>query len=266
MVDQVVAARIEEAQAWRAIHYAQAQQRLRPDLEVAVETVAAAHLIYAGPHGVVNRAAGLGMSGPVMDAQVDVVEKFFRSRGAPVMIDICPLADKSLIDLLRSRHYSLHSFMNIYALPLDDAIGNPPEPQGIRIERVAPTDLDLWVSVTARGFEGTETPGAQAFDILNPNARAAHARCFLAWIGDEPVGGGGMYVHNGVAEFGGAATRIAYRGRGVQSALLRHRLAAAYAEGCDLATTTTRPGSDSQRNIERAGFRLVYTKCSVHSK
>jgi GNAT superfamily N-acetyltransferase len=262
-IDRTTAARIEEAQAWRAIHYAQAQHRLRPDLKVAVEAVAGAHLIYAGPQGVVNRAAGLGMSGPVADVQLDAVEEFFRSRGAPVVIDLCPLADRSLIDLLRRRRYTLDSFLNMLALPLDESVAYPSQGQDIRIERVAPTDLDLWVSVTARGFEATETPDALAFEILNPNARAANARCFLAWIGDEPVGGGSMYIHNGVAEFGGAATRIAYRGRGVQSALLRHRLAAAYAEGCDLATTATRPGSDSQRNIERAGFRLVYTEAMM---
>ncbi|HUV89752.1 MAG TPA: hypothetical protein VMY80_08870 [Anaerolineae bacterium] len=35
---------------------------------------------------------------------------------------------------------------------------------------------------------------------------------------------------------------------------------AAREQGCDLALVLTSPGSDSQRNVERAGFRLAYTK------
>ena len=67
-------------------------------------------------------------------------------------------------------------------------------------------------------------------------------------------------MHGGVAEFGGASTRVAYRKRGVQTALLRHRLDAAYTLGCDLAMVMTTPGTVSQRNVQRAGFDVAYTK------
>jgi hypothetical protein len=30
--------------------------------------------------------------------------------------------------------------------------------------------------------------------------------------------------------------------------------------GCDLAMMVTQPGSDSQRNAERNGFRIAYTR------
>ena len=66
-----------------------------------------------------------------------------------------------------------------------------------------------------------------------------------------------------MAEFGGASTRPEYRRRGVQTALLHVRLAAARERGCDLAAVMTVAGNDSQRNIERAGFRLAYTKAVV---
>jgi len=42
--------------------------------------------------------------------------------------------------------------------------------------------------------------------------------------------------------------------------VLHARLAAATTAGCDLATVQTTPGSGSQRNVERMGFRLAYTK------
>jgi hypothetical protein len=46
----------------------------------------------------------------------------------------------------------------------------------------------------------------------------------------------------------------------VQTALIRARLAFAAAAGCDLAAVNTVPGSVSQRNAERQGFRVVYTR------
>ena len=82
----------------------------------------------------------------------------------------------------------------------------------------------------------------------------------------EPAGGGGVYMHEGVAEFGGASTRPVFRRRGVQSALLAARLKAASATGCDTAIVLTEPGSDSERNLGRAGFRLGYTKVIVRSQ
>ena len=37
----------------------------------------------------------------------------------------------------------------------------------------------------------------------------------------------------------------------------------AIAQGCDMATASTLPGSVSQRNYERAGFEVVYTKVTL---
>jgi hypothetical protein len=40
---------------------------------------------------------------------------------------------------------------------------------------------------------------------------------------------------------------------------LTARLADAHAAGCDLPVVTTRPGSPSQRNVQHAGFQLLYS-------
>ena len=37
----------------------------------------------------------------------------------------------------------------------------------------------------------------------------------------------------------------------------------ALAQGCDLATASTLPGSGSQRNYERLGFEVVYTRVTL---
>jgi hypothetical protein len=53
------------------------------------------------------------------------------------------------------------------------------------------------------------------------------------------------------------------RGQGLHLAVIRARLKHAASFGCDVATASTAPGSISQRNYERAGFRVVYTKLNM---
>ena len=45
--------------------------------------------------------------------------------------------------------------------------------------------------------------------------------------------------------------------------LIAARVNEALAQGCDLATASTLPGSGSQRNYERMGFEVVYTRVTL---
>jgi GNAT superfamily N-acetyltransferase len=69
-----------------------------------------------------------------------------------------------------------------------------------------------------------------------------------------------MSIHEGVALLAGASTVPEARGRGAQLALLDARLRYAVEHGCDLAMMCALPGSASQRNAERQGFRIAYTR------
>jgi GNAT superfamily N-acetyltransferase len=50
------------------------------------------------------------------------------------------------------------------------------------------------------------------------------------------------------------------RRRGLQAALLEARMRYAFERGCPLAMMVTEAGSQSQRNAERKGFRIAYTR------
>jgi GNAT superfamily N-acetyltransferase len=84
--------------------------------------------------------------------------------------------------------------------------------------------------------------------------------CFVAEIDGEPGAAGVLSIHEGVALFGGSATVPELRRRGLQSALLHERLRYASERGCDLAMMVAAAGSESQRNAERKGFRIAYTR------
>ena len=69
-----------------------------------------------------------------------------------------------------------------------------------------------------------------------------------------------MSIDGKVALLAGACTVPEARNRGAQSALLDARMAHAANAGCELAMMAALPGSSSQRNAERNGFRMAYTR------
>lgn len=125
--------------------------------------------------------------------------------------------------------------------------------------RVSETrDATVFAPTVADGF-GVPPEHAHAFAFLGGAMTG-----FVAWDGDEPIGGGALYVDGEHAWFGAAATRPGFRGRGAQSALVAARIEAARARGATaLSVETSAPGDEpgpSYRNVIRAGFADAYVR------
>jgi hypothetical protein len=204
------------------------------------------------------------MHGPVTSEDLDAIEAFYNARRAPTVIDLCPLADPSLLKLLQTRSYFMRSWMSMLFMPLPIKPGtlNP----DLRVTRATPDQAHLWLATSARGFEESDEISTSTLRMLMPNFHAANAQCYFAWLGDMPIATGGMYPHIGIVELGGASTLLAHRHQGAQSALIEQRLVDAHALGCELAVVLTAPGSISQYNMQRRGFQLAYTRiiCERH--
>jgi ribosomal protein S18 acetylase RimI-like enzyme len=99
--------------------------------------------------------------------------------------------------------------------------------------------------------------------FLTTVTRMPEVTCFLATLDGQPAGGAAVGISEGMAALFGAGTRSAFRNRGVQSALVRARLAHAAARGCDTAMVITESGTVSQRNMERQGFGIVHTRSKL---
>ena len=257
-IDLSVASRMEGASAWRSAHYAQAQARLRPDTQSTVMAVGGGYAIYAGPGAPVNRAKALGMSGPVTPEDLAAVARFYHSLGEAPRVDLCPLAHPSLLDLLKQEGYRLEHFHSILLLPFSEIPAPVAPPADLEVRSVVSDEV--WLPTVAQGFAEEDTPPQTMLDLLAPTFHSETATNFVAWVDGQPAGGGTLLVHEGVAECCSASTRMAFRRRGVQTALLHARLEAARAAGCDLVMVITLPGSASQRNVQRLGFQLAYTK------
>ncbi len=256
--DLELARRLEAAETAKYADYARARPCVMPEVNPAVLAVAGGAAVYAGPNSPFNRAVGIGLHGPVSEAEFAELEAFFRNYRVAAQVSLCPLADPSLLELLGGG-YRMDMFMHTWVREI-----SPTEdfhlPKGIVICPANYDEATLWARVAFKGGLDSEEaePGRSAVIAAYPYM--AHTTCYLAWIEGEAAGAGTLSIHEGAAELFGASTRPLFRNRGVQSALLASRLAEAQRLGCDLAIVHTEPGSASQRNVERLGFRLAYTK------
>ncbi len=220
--------------------------------------IAGGTAFFGGTDYPANQMVGMGLYGEVTGTDLDCVEDFFRSRGVPSTIVLSPLADTTLRILLGQRGYTIAEFNTVLIKRIGTKEPFAPPP-GIVIERVNQSNVSPWMNAIARGFSQDISV---AEDVFAGFAALPGALAFLARIEGKVVGGcGGRIIPEGrIAALFGTATLPEYRQRGVQSALIALRLQEAAKAGCEYAVVSTNPGSGSQRNMERRGFRVAYTK------
>lgn len=85
---------------------------------------------------------------------------------------------------------------------------------------------------------------------------------YLGRINGKPAATGVLYVKDKVGYCADAATVPAFRGRGLQTALLQRRIADASAAGVDFICSGAEFLSGSHRNMQRAGMRLQFVRAS----
>jgi GNAT superfamily N-acetyltransferase len=264
--DLELARRLEEAEAVAGVKCTEAVARLHPECRAAVLKVGSGYAAFTGATSPITQAVGLGLRGSVTEAQIKRMEAFYRKRGAAVNIELCPLVDAKLVQLLGRRGYRAIEFSNVLVRPLRRSERFPAPAAGVRVRRMEPGERKLWARTVAQGFAEHMKVTEELLSILEAFSSRSGSNCFFGLVDGQIAGGGVAVIRKRLAVFGGASTLPEVRRRGVQTALQHARLKFAAREGCDLAMTITQPGSTSQRNAERRGFRVVYTRCKLIRK
>ena len=260
ILDLELSRRIEHAEAQAAVGCAEALERFRPGSGAAVRRVAEGFAVYCGKNSPITQAVGMGLDGPVAADEFDRLEEFYRKRDEPVRVETSPLADPTFIEQFGRRGYRVTEFSNVMARAVNSDMANEEPAQGVTIERVGKDQIDLWAETVSQGFADQVPVSQEVLDVMKMFALAPKTELYLARVDGKVAGGGTLAIHNGVAGLFGASTLPVARGRGVQTALLQRRLARAAQAGSDLAVSLAQPGSTSQRNILRQGFRVLYTR------
>jgi GNAT superfamily N-acetyltransferase len=262
LVDRALAQRLERAEGLANAEFVEARGRVKPELGACCIEVAGTLAMFDGVQSPVTQTFGLGLFANPGDGEMERLEQFFRERGADVHHETCPLADPSLIRLLNGRGYQPIEYSTVLFQPIGHERRLPvASDRPVRARVAEPGEESLWARTAATGWQDV---AAEYFDYIlemGPvNAERTSTRCFLAELDSQPIAAGALSLFGGVALLAGASTVPEHRNRGAQRALLQARLEYAAEHGCDMAMMAAGPGSASQRNAERQGFRVGYTR------
>lgn len=259
--DADLSRRLERAEAQANLDFVEARARAFPERGAEWTCEEGTFALFDGIDSPLTQTFGLGMAGPVSADGFERIEAFFERKGAPTLHEVSPLADPSTLSRLNERGYEPFEFTSILYRP---SSGAPPveRPEGrVAVRITSSNEVEHWAAISARGWasEAREL-GDFMLELGRVSAQRASAVCFLAEIEGVAVAAGALAIHEGVALLAGASTVPEGRRRGAQQALLAARLQYAADRGCDVAMIGALPGSASQRNAERQGFRVAYTR------
>ena len=262
VTDRALSQRLERAEATASAAYVESRARATPSLGAEWRDVSGTYAMFDGVGSPLSQTFGFGLFAPPTADDLATLERFFLDRGAEVFHEVSPLAEPSALGLLGDRGYRPVELTSVMRMSLADAVteSRGTASASLTVRRTARGDERAWAETAARGWG--ETPELAAFirEFGEVSAQARGTVCFVADWDGEPIAAAALAMHDGVALLAGASTDPRFRGRGAQAALFGARLRVAIESGCDIAMMGAQPGSASQRNGERQGFRIAYTR------
>lgn len=259
--DLALSRRLEAAEGDACRQFALARRRLVPESNSEATCIAGADVVFDGPESPVTQTFGLGMRDCPSPEEVDAIEQFFTTRGAATQHEVSPFAGMATLELLCARGYQPIEISSVMYQPIGTAPETTGLPPHIHVRKIDHDEAALWSKANARGWTH-EHPELEPFmgDVGVLLAHRENSACFLAEIDGQIAATGALAIRDGVALFAGASTVPEFRRRGLQGALLASRIRYAREQGCDLLMMVAEPGSESQRNAQRHGFLIAYTR------
>jgi hypothetical protein len=255
--DISLARRLERTEGRGNAAFVDAQARVDPSSGAIWTSVGGTFAMFAGVGSPISQTFGLGIHLPLAEKELDTLEHFFRSRGSAVSHEVCPLAGVDVYATLTRRGYIPVELSTVLYQPIDVTTRIASNP-ALRVRQADQNEAALYGSIAAEGW--SEHPEVMPYISNFAKLSLACATCFFAEQDGRPIATAALFMHDGTALLAGASTVPAGRRQGAQNALLDTRLQTAASNGCDLAMMVAAPGSASQRNAERQGFRIAYTR------
>ena len=256
--DLDLARRLEGCEARANAAFVESRARLAPHVGATWIECAGAMAMFDGVGSPLTQTFALGMFATPTAADLERIETFLIERGADVFHEVSPLAGMDTIDLLIARGYRPVELTSVMYRPVALESGGAAAALHTRI--AAPEEVERWSEVAAEGWRELAEVAPLVRDLGRVSAMAEGSTPFFADKDGVPIATGALVIHGGVALLAGASTIPVGRRQGAQRALLEARLRHAASHGCDLAMMCAAPGSASQRNAERQGFRIAYTR------
>jgi len=259
--DLSLSRRLERAEGRGNADFVEARAKLFPESGAEWIEVAGAYAMFDGVGSPITQTFGLGVFDPVTRADMERLEEFFQKRGAHVHHEVSPMADPALLALLNERGYHPIELTSVMYRPIWRGVRlASPLNEKVRARLAREGEEELWAKTAARGWSGETGFSDLLTGLFYISAKRSVSLSFVAEVDEQAIATGSLLIHEGVALLAGASTIPEGRKQGAQLSLLEVRLRHAAEKGCDIAMMGAAPGSASQRNAERQGFRIAYTR------
>lgn len=216
---------------------------------------------FSGFDSFLSQVVGWGFTtkSKFLNSEIESIEGFYKSLNHPrVDIELCPFVGNSVTLFLSERGYSISELSAVSVLDLKSQNIEACLESPYLIKEVHSDELEDWAQNIAIGFGYPE-----AREQFSHYIRAKGVTTFAAYDNDNIIAGATVAMHGDVCDLGVTSTLPAYRGKGLQKNLLKARLNYAKQHGLELATVTTEPGTVSDLNIQKSGFRCAYTRIKL---
>lgn len=205
-----------------------------------------------------NRALGAGTIAEITPRLLDRIERHYERSGRATTLAIatgCVPAPQ--LRLLERRGYAptgdegqlIYTYTRS-GLPVRPTIA------GLEIERVGPRHARLYAETGFASFR-ERGPGFVPIIASLIRRRRRGVRAYLGRVDGEPAATGMLFDVGPVGALGNGSVLPAFRGRGLQKALIVHRMREAYARGKRIFFGETE-NPVSAHNLEDLGWRLLF--------
>jgi len=252
---------MERSEARANADFVETRARLKPESGAEWIEVGGAYAMFDGVESPCTQTFGLGLFEETTNEHLDEIEDFFGQKDAPVFHEVSPLADPSLMPLLNERGYQPIELTSVMYREIGGNIDETQQNGRITTRVITHDEVDLWAKTSAGGWATEHESLADfMFNFGQISAQCAGSYPYLAELDGKAISTGMMFVHGDVAMLAGASTIPEGRNQGAQNALLHARLSHAAELGCTLAVMGASPGSQSQKNAQKNGFSIAYTR------
>lgn len=216
----------------------------------------------AAPISLLHRAIGMGTLGPATPAAIDEVVRHYDRLGLAPRIEVAEgLAPRSLVRLLERRGFRAEDEVNNIHVLETDHVPLVPSIPGLRLDVVTPRSAGEFGRLIRAGFE-VSGPVADFFDRASAiAARSMPARTvvsLIARIDGQAAGTGTLWCSPRVGGLYSGSVLTAFRGRGIQLALIAERVRLGHERRRRIFTSQTAGDDASAHNLRDMGFRLLY--------
>lgn len=266
--DKTLSQKIERTEALSNVAFVESHAKLFPESKAEWVEIGGVYAMFDGAAYPTTQTFGLGMFDEVTDNKLNKLENFYKEKNVPVNHVVSPLAGLGVFKKLGERGYQPVELSNVTYLELKpENITNSFQNSEISTRKINKDEIELFAKTSTKGWLHEIPDYAEVmFELSKIGASSKGAIPFFAELNEEPIATGTLFIYDDTAILAGASTIPEARRQGAQNALLNARLNYALESGCKIAIMDAMPGSQSQRNAEKNGFRIAYTRTKLQLK